>query len=295
MRLPKTILTLLMSLGLIISVSACSAGTSANQGKPVSIVASSYPLEYLASRIGGERAHVTNITPQGTDPHSVELSVNQVRGVADADLLLFIKGFQPPVDDAITSQSLTNGLDIAATVPMLPSSTGTDPHFWHDPLRMAQVGDATANKLATIDPDGAESYRSHAASLRKDLEALDASLTSQYSACHGDKAFITSHAAFNYLESRYGLKQVGITGVDPEFEPSPARLKEVADIAKKQHATTIFMEKTASPKVAESLASSLGVKTDTLFTMETKPESGDYLTAMRHNADVLTASWGCRS
>ncbi len=38
------------------------------------------------------------------------------------------------------------------------------------------------------------------------------------------KSFVTQHAAFNYLALDYGLKQVAISGLSPDAEPSAARL-----------------------------------------------------------------------
>ena len=34
---------------------------------------------------------------------------------------------------------------------------------------------------------------------------------------------VTTHAAFGWLAERYGLEQVGITGIDPESEPARRR------------------------------------------------------------------------
>ncbi|MGH2217475.1 metal ABC transporter solute-binding protein, Zn/Mn family, partial [Enterococcus faecalis] len=51
-----------------------------------------------------------------------------------------------------------------------------DPHFWLDPLRLAAVGDALADRLAEPDPDDAQAYAENAAALRADLETLDAEM-----------------------------------------------------------------------------------------------------------------------
>ena len=79
---------------------------------------------------------------------------------------------------------------------------------------------------------------------------------------------MTSHSAFGYLADRYELKQIGVTGLDPESEPSPQRLAEVADEAKEHGATTIFFETLVSPKVAETIAREVGAKTAVLDPLE---------------------------
>jgi zinc transport system substrate-binding protein len=102
---------------------------------------------------------------------------------------------------------------------------------------------------------------------------------------------ITAHEAFGYLADRYRLKQVGIT-LDPETEPSPARIAEVAELAKAEKVTTVFTEALVSPKVAEVLAGEAGAKTAVLDPLESKP-AGDYLSAMRDNLQTLRTSLGC--
>src|SRR5207244_8568916 len=82
------------------------------------------------------------------------------------------------------------------------------------------------------------------------------------------KSFGTSHEAFAYLAKRYGLQMLGIAGFTPDAEATPARIKEVQDIVHKEQVTTIFYEELVSPKVAESIASDVKVKTAVLSTIE---------------------------
>ena len=53
---------------------------------------------------------------------------------------------------------------------------------------------------------------------------------------------MVSHAAFNYLADDYGLKQVAVTGISPEDEPTAKQLKTIADFVKDKHISTIFFE-----------------------------------------------------
>jgi zinc transport system substrate-binding protein len=105
---------------------------------------------------------------------------------------------------------------------------------------------------------------------------------------------VTSHTAFNYLAQRYGLTEVGITGISPEAEPSPQRLAEVAADARATGATTIFFETLVSPKVAETIAREVGARTAVLDPLEGLTEPGsDYFSVMRANLAALTEALGC--
>ena len=82
---------------------------------------------------------------------------------------------------------------------------------------------------------------------------LDAEYETGLASCES-RTIVTTHEAFSYLAERYDLEQVGISGVDPEGEPSPARLAEVGKVVQEEGVSTIFFETLASPKVAETLA-----------------------------------------
>ncbi|HEX7353015.1 metal ABC transporter substrate-binding protein [Brachybacterium sp.] len=167
-----------------------------------------------------------------------------------------------------------------------------DPHFWHDPVLMADLADALAARLEELLPDAAESFTEAAGSLRTELEELDAELEESFGQVEGEKAFITSHAAYVYLAERYGLHQIGIAGVDPESEPSPQRLLALEEVVDAEGVTTVFFETSASPKVAQTLADNLGIASEELDNLETQQSpDGDYPQIMRDNCTKLVASW----
>jgi zinc transport system substrate-binding protein len=65
------------------------------------VVASFYPLAYVAERVAGEHADVVTLTSPGVDPHDLELSVRQTAEIAGADLVVYEKGMQPAIDEAV--------------------------------------------------------------------------------------------------------------------------------------------------------------------------------------------------
>jgi zinc transport system substrate-binding protein len=108
--------------------------------------------------------------------------------------------------------------------------------------------------------------------------------------------FITTHAAFGYLAERYHLTQIGISGLSPDSEPSPARIAEVQRIARNHGLTTIFSETLVSPAVAQAVAGDLGLRTDVLDPVEgiTNESRGqDYLSVMSANLAALRRAGEC--
>lgn len=170
-----------------------------------------------------------------------------------------------------------------------------DPHFWHDPVRMAALADAIADELSRIDPDGAAGYEERAAGVRAELEALDAEFIEGLATCERHTVVVT-HDAFGYL-GRYGLDFESITGLSPGAEASPAVLGELERLIRRDKITTVFSERLTSAKMAQTLADDLGVTTAVLdpiegLTDETADE--DYLSLMRANLAALRKANGCQ-
>jgi zinc transport system substrate-binding protein len=293
---------LLAALALSVTAGGC-ATTAA--GAPVDgklpVVTSFYPLQYLAATIGGEHVAVTDLTKPGAEPHDIELSPRQVAHIASAALVVYLKGFQPAVDQAVGQEAKDRAFDAGSAVPLLPysgdeheaASGNKDPHFWLDPDRYAVVAGQVGARLAAADPANAADYTARAQAVRTDLAALNQQYAAGLRQCDR-RVIITSHDAFHYLGDRYRLSEVGITGISPEAEPSPGRLAAVAAEARRTGTTTIFFETLVSPKVAETLAREVGATAAVLDPLEgvTEPDA-TYFTVMRSNLAALRTALGC--
>jgi zinc transport system substrate-binding protein len=295
-----------------------SEGAAADGGDGFTIVAGFYPLEWAAQRVGGDRVDVSSLTPPGAEAHDLELAPQDVAAVAEADLLVYLDGFQPALDEAAENEAADTAWDAGQAADLSLTTEehahegetaeehaehaeegeegeATDPHFWLDPVRLASVGDALAERLAEADPDGAATYEQNAAALRADLEALDAEMQAGLAGCAVD-TLVTGHDAFGYLGDRYGLEVVGISGLSPSAEPSPAAQAEIAELVRERGITTVYTETLVDPAVAETVASEAGVRTAVLDPIEglTDESAGsDYLEVMRANLATLQEGQSC--
>jgi zinc transport system substrate-binding protein len=233
------------------------------------------------------------------EPHDLELSARQIGDLVDADLVTYLGGgFQPALEDALAGIDGPIKFDaLQIEEPLRGAEAGendsiVDPHVWLDPLRMAGIVDELARRLSDLDPDGAALYKENAQALERELTQLDQEYTRGLKHCRSHQ-IVTSHDAFGYLAARYGLEQISVAGIDPEAEPSPGRLSEVADFVTQHHINTIFFEELAPPDLAETLARETGAQTEVLSPLESKPEQGDYIDVMRSNLDRLRTALGC--
>ncbi len=288
---------------------------SQGSGGP-SVVAAFYPLAFVAERVAGGDASVENLTQPGGEPHDLELGISQTVALQDADVVVVESGFQPAVDDAVATLGGGEVVDAADVVDLHAVAHAEeeehaeenhadedhadhdhgelDPHFWQDPLLLADVADAVADALGAADPDHADAYAANADALRTDLEELDAELTAGLADCERSTV-VVSHDAFGYL-TRYGLTFEPIAGLSPDAEPTPAGLAELQDLARREGITTVFSERLASPAMADTLASDLGIETAVLDPIEglsDETADEDYLSLMRENLAALQKANGC--
>lgn len=265
------------------------------QAPPATIVASFYPLEFIAARLAGNDFKVAGLTKPGAEPHDLELTSRQVRQIQEAKLVLYIdSGFQPAVTEAAAvNTNAVNVLQLRDVGNNLIRNGGVDPHIWLDPMLMLSVAIESRTRIARISSSRTDDVFQRGGELHGALSALDAAYRSGLADCER-KMLVTSHGAFAYLARRYGLTQLSITGVDPEAEPSPARLAEVARQARDANTKTVFAERLVSSKIAEALAKEIGANVAVLDPIEGPPPAGEYLGAMRSNLNALREGLGCR-
>ncbi|KDN85450.1 metal ABC transporter substrate-binding protein [Kitasatospora cheerisanensis] len=319
-RLSTSIALAAMATAGALVLSAC-GGTSSAAGKDdgkLDVVASFYPMEFLARQIGGEHVKVTDLTAAGVEPHDLELTAKQVAAVQRADAVIYLKGLQPTVDKAVAMTHAKHVVDATATSPLVDhhldegtehedhaaeadgaehdhehTDAAGDPHIWLDPTRYAAVAKTVGAELAEVDPANAADYQRNTDTLVAQLASLDQEFRDGLQNVK-TRTFITSHAAFGYLADHYGLNQVAISGVDPEAEPTPSRLAAIQRAAKENGATTVFFEALVSPKLANTVAGDLGLKTAVLDPLEgiKEPAEHDYLSVMRQNLANLRTALG---
>ena len=310
------------------SSAPAAAGSSA-----LTVMASFYPLQYVTEQVGGNLVTVESLTPPGTEPHDLELSPASVASLESAAAVVYLSGFQPAVDDAIKQASPARVLDVSeeATLPAGHSEeehaaetptdgaateeahadeteeahadetegahageeSAQDLHYWLDPERLSHTAHAVAEELGKADPANAAAYEANAETLSGKLTTLDEDFKQGLATCE-TRTIVVSHEAYGYLANKYDLKQAGISGLAPDTEPSPARLAEIGQVVKDEGVSTIFTETLVNPKVAETLAADLNVKSAVLDPLEGLTDaSSDYEKVMRANLDALRTALNC--
>ena len=290
------------------------AAETKSASQKMAVGASLYTLAEFARQVGGDRVTVTQLIPNGVEPHEWEPTPKDLAKLQSQKVFLYNgKGLEPWIDSAkkavaekkvafvLTSEGIPSLAAVAeaehehkgAEVKHEPG-TAEDPHVWLDPVLAKQQVMRIKEALSQADPDGKAYYEERAAAYGKQLEQLDADYRTMVAKAPR-KEFVTTHAAFGYLAKRYGLQQLAIMGVSPHAEPTPADLAQLVQEVNEHQIKTIFFETLISPKLSETIAQQTGAKTLVLnpiegLTPEDVKQKADYLTLMRRNLENLSVA-----
>lgn len=295
-------------------LSACTAPSQEVQGEKLKVVATFYPLAFLAEEIGGTEVDLTNLVPVGSEPHDFEPSPSQIADLTSANVVLYLgEGFEPWMEDLeleletkeVLAVELNGQLSLLEPEDHLEEENeeehddhgAYDPHTWLDPLLMQDLAIQVGKAFAKADPENEALYSANTQALLTELQALHESYAETLSACANDTVLV-SHDAMHYLAERYSFKAISVSGLSPDDEPSADRLTELADFAKENKSQYILFETLANPDVAETLAEEAGLLPLSFNPLEglkkEQVEAGeDYLSIMQENLKNISTGLLC--
>lgn len=300
---------IILSAFLIAGSAVFSSRKNTHQNK-LQIAASFYPLAEITEEIGKEKTSVITLTPAGAEPHDFNPDPEDRINLQQSKIFIYNgAGLEPWVSRVLPDLKNIELIDASKEIQLLSAGaeknenenkdekkTLYDPHFWLDPILMKKIVNTVSLKLVKIDPENKSFYKNNAAAYSEKLSNLDSEFRNGLMNCK-KKEIITSHKAFAYLAARYEFTQIPIAGISEE-EPSPARLSEIARIAKEKNIKYVFFETLVSPRLSETIAKETGAKTLVLnpvegLTLEEKQQGKNYISIMRENLTNLKIALEC--
>lgn len=303
---------------LVFSLCLCAAllllgfGLYATKGKTVTdtsklhVSASFYPLYAFAKEVGGDRVDVVNMTPAGSEPHDYEPTPQLLASAYETKVFIysgvqfepwvgsFLKDYKNTVIEGSQGITLLSGQGETSAL----GSISKDPHYWLDPVLAQTVVDTIRDGLSKADPTNASYYETNARQYNEKLAQLNTSFAQGLASCTLHTV-VSSHDAFSYLAYRYGFTVASIAGIEPDEEPSTARLAELSDLVKQKNIKYIFFEQLVSPRLAETIANETGAKTLVLDPLEGVSEEDqnkgkEYISIQYENLNNLRKALECQ-
>lgn len=277
---------------LLAVLAAC--GGQGSGGAKLRVVTTLPLFADFVRQVGGDRVEVTSLLPSGADPHTYEPSPQDVRRVAEADLV-FANGLdlEPAALKTVAANARKGSVvllaDEAKKAPFQSFIQG-DPHLWMHPLLGSLYAQAVAARLSDADPQGRAQYEANYARFDKEIQDADSYVRTKIAGIPPEKRkLVTTHDAFGYLAQAFGLEVVGVVAPGPGQETTPARVAELAQAIREEGVPAVFREPqiTAEGKVLEQAAADAGVRVCTLYSDSLDERVRGYVELLRFDGEEL--------
>ena len=247
----------------------------------ISVLTTTEDLKSITEAIGGAKVDVDSLARGYQDPHFVAAKPSFMMKAKNADLFMVIGleleiGYEELIINGSRNQKIRIGqpgyLDVSEGVNLLevPTTTKIDrsmgdvhpmgnPHYWLDPENVKMVAYNIAKRLSELSPGNAPYFQENLASFDKKMDEKMAEWNKKMEPFKGRKIAIY-HRSWPYFVDRFGLVIACELEPKPGIPPSPAHLKEVIDIIKRDKVGVILMEVFYDEKPAQFVAGQTGAK-----------------------------------
>jgi manganese/zinc/iron transport system substrate-binding protein len=214
----------------------------------------------IARSVCGERCGVECLLAPGIDPHSYRATPRDADRLARADAVvasgLRLEGRLSDLLDRLGRR--TPVVSIGAGLPadrLIEAGPGIpDPHVWFDADLWSHAPAVVAERLATLDPGGAEGYRARAADRAARLRAAHEEARRRLATIPvARRVLVTAHDAFRYFGRAYGVEVVGVQGTSTEAEAGLADINRLVDLLATRRIPAVFVETSVSDRNVAAL------------------------------------------
>ncbi|MEA5451042.1 zinc ABC transporter substrate-binding protein [Leptolyngbya sp. CCNP1308] len=219
------------------------------------------------AEVGGDQIELTSILQPGADPHVYEPVPADTIAFEDADLI-FYNGYdlEPNLIRLLNAAGVdAQRVALGEVVPPLDLQTGAttvpDPHVWGDVSNAVPMVEAIRDQLIELAPDQAELFTANAAAYIGELNQLHDWIGVQTATIPPEqRQLVTTHDAFQYYASAYGLTVVGtLIGLSTEEQPSARTVQQLVASIQGLGVPAIFAETTINPQLITTVADESGV------------------------------------
>jgi zinc/manganese transport system substrate-binding protein len=263
----------------------------------VNVVTSFSILGDFVKNVGGERVSVTTLVGPDGDVHVYTPAPADAKKIADAKLLVInglgLEGWLPRL---LQSSGSKAPITIATkTIAPLKLGSDADPHAWQSVANAKKYVVNIRDALGAADPADAETFRANTARYLAELDALDREVREAIGKIpESRRKVISTHDAFGYFASAYGIKFIAPLGVSTESEASARDIAGIITQIKTAKIPAVFLENISDPRLIRQIATETGARIGgTLYSDSLTGEKGDaptYIDMVRHNIRALTSA-----
>ncbi len=234
----------------------------------------------LARRVGGDRVDVKSLSHGYMDPHFVEPKPSLVIDLNHADLLVHVGleleiGWLPPLILGSRNERLALGmpgnLDASTQIPVLDVPTTRvdrsmgdihpqgNPHYWIAPENAVIVAREIAERLQSIDGNGAATYQANLKRFEAEVARRRGEWEKRAAGVRGMK-IVTYHKSWSYVSKWLGMQEVGYVEPKPGIPAPPSHIAGLIGLMRREGVKVILMESFYPRNTVELVANKAGAK-----------------------------------
>jgi len=265
---------LLLALGLILAaLLAVPQGASADD--KMKVAASFSILGDMVKQVGDDRVDVVTFVGPNGDAHVYEPTPADAKALSESKILfingLGLEGWMTRLENSsgFKGKVVTASTGVNPRKMVEDEKTITDPHAWQSlangKIYAANIRDA----LIAADPAGKATYEANAKKFIDGMTAMEANVKAAVAKMPPERRkIITTHDAFGYFGSAYGMEFIAPEGVSTESEASAQDVAKIITQIKKEHIPAVFLENVTDSRLLDQIASETGAKIGgTLYSM----------------------------
>ena len=307
----------LAGLGLLLTACSPTAGSSrgtAGDGV-VDVVASTSVYGDIVSSVGGDKVRVSSIISRTSqDPHSYEATTQDKLAVSKAELVVENGGGYDAFIDTLAADtgldrsSVINAVDVSGLATESPAAaspdsaghthehTGLNEHVWYSLPAMSRLADAVADKLGSLEPDSAQTFRTNAAAFKDSLGTLETRLAAIKSSAGHVPVAVTEPVPLYLLEDA-GLENETpaeyTAAIEEDADVPPAVLKAAVDLVASRGVRLLaYNTQTEGPQTLALKKAAQTAGVPVVNFSETLPDGQSYLQWMTGNVESVGKALG---
>ena len=288
------------------------------QDKPLTIVATTFPLyDWTRTLLGNqlENTDLTLLLSKGADLHNYQPTADDIMKISDCDVFIYVGGESDEwVEDALKS-AVNPDMTVISLLEVLGDSAYAeeesegmqaedheheeeeeeyDEHVWLS-LRNAEVFcRAITDVLKEKAPDHAEEYENNLAAYTGELKALDEAYAEVTGTAAKHVLLFGDRFPFRYLTEDYGLEYyAAFAGCSAETEASFETVRFLAEKVSELELDHVMVIESGDGKIARTIIDNSGRDADVLSLDSMQSVTGEqaaektYLSIMKENLEVL--------
>src|SRR5262249_33010295 len=170
-----------------------------------------------------------------------------------------------------------------------------DPHAWQSVANAKTYVANIRDALIAVDPADKSVFEANAAVYLRQLDALDAEVKAAIATIPPQRRkLVTTHDAFGYLGTAYGVEFIAPHGVSTEAAASARDVAQIIAQIRAQKIPAVFLENVTDPRLLARIAHESGARiSGTLYSDALTDANGPaptYVEMMRHNVKELVGA-----